>query len=99
MVSSPEPGGAGNLRGQTRHISPVVAHELNNILTIVQGYAERLLFKHPENAALQPHLKLILEAARRATAVVREAAPQNVNVIPGAARPNQNLQSPQQPAA
>jgi signal transduction histidine kinase len=104
MASSLEQSGAGSLRetahraDPARHISPVVAHELNNILTIVQGYAERLLLKHHEDMALQPHLKLISEAAKRATTIIREATPPSV--IPGAAaRPNQNLQSPQQPAA
>lgn len=98
MASALEPGGAGNLREQTRHISPVVAHELNNILTVVQGYADRLLVKHQADATLQPHLKLISEAAKRATTIVREATPQIANAIPGATRPNQNLQSPQQPS-
>ena len=28
-----------------RHISPGVAHELNNMLTIIQGYADRLLIR------------------------------------------------------
>lgn len=57
----------------TRHIAPTVAHELNNILTIVQGYADRLLLRHSQNPALMPDLKLISEAARRAATVVRTA--------------------------
>ena len=104
MASSLEQSGAGNLHepahrpDSARHISPVVAHELNNILTIVQGYADRLLLKHHEDAALQPHLKLISEAAKRATTIVREATPPSV-IPDAAARPSQNLQSPQQPSA
>jgi len=58
-----------------RHISPKVAHELNNILTVVQGYSDCLLFKHREDAALQAHLKMISDASRRATAIIREAMP------------------------
>ena len=58
-----------------RHISPVVAHELNNILTIIQGYADRLLVKNSGNAALESHLKLICEASRRASILVRSAVP------------------------
>ncbi len=62
-----------------RHIAPAVAHELNNILTIVQGYADRLLLRHSQNPALMPDLKLISEAARRAAIVVRQAKANNMN--------------------
>ena len=58
-----------------RQISREVAHELNNILTIIQGYADRMILKHGENAALRPDLQLIADNARRAVAVVRQAAP------------------------
>jgi signal transduction histidine kinase len=61
----------------TQHISPVVAHELNNIIAIIRGYADRLLFKHGENPALEPHLKLISEAAKRAATIVHDALPPN----------------------
>jgi hypothetical protein len=64
-----------------RHVAPVVAHELNNILTIVQGYADRLLLRHGEDPALLPQLRLISEAAKRAAIVVREATPPNANEI------------------
>jgi signal transduction histidine kinase len=77
-----------------RHISPVVAHELNNIIAIIQGYVDHLRSRHGENPALEPQLKLISEAARRAAAIVHDAMP------PGprpAIRPNSPL--PQQPAA
>jgi hypothetical protein len=63
----------------SRHVAPIVAHELNNILTIVQGYADRLLLRHGEDPALLPHLRLISEAARRAANVVREATPPDAN--------------------
>lgn len=77
-LSAPvEPGGAERLPEAAvepaRHISPVVAHELNNLLTVIQGYADQLLFKHAQNPALEPRLKLISEAARRAATVVRDA--------------------------
>jgi len=58
-----------------RHIPPAVAHELNNIIAIIRGYADRLLVKHSQDPALEPHLKLISDAAKRAGTVVREAMP------------------------
>jgi nitrogen-specific signal transduction histidine kinase len=63
----------------TRHVAPVVAHELNNILNIVQGYADRLLLRHSDDPALMPHLRLISEASKRAVAIVRAATPPNSN--------------------
>jgi light-regulated signal transduction histidine kinase (bacteriophytochrome) len=60
-----------------KHVSPVIAHELNNILAIVQGYAERLLMRYPDDAGLQPSLKLISESARRAATIIRDATPPN----------------------
>jgi nitrogen-specific signal transduction histidine kinase len=85
-MSSPlEQGGKEN-QGETtakydpaRHVAPIVAHELNNILTIVQGYAERLLLRHGQDAELMPHLRVISEASKRAAAVVRAATPPNAN--------------------
>jgi signal transduction histidine kinase len=76
LASSLEPGHTQEIKfDPERQISPAVAHELNNVLAIVQGYAERLLLKHGENPALETHLKLIAEAARRATTIVRDALP------------------------
>jgi hypothetical protein len=34
--------------------------------------------KYPNDSALQPQLKLISEAARRAAIIIRDATPQNV---------------------
>ena len=64
-----------------RHVAPVVAHELNNILTIVQGYADRLLLRHGGDPELMPQLKLISEASRRAAAVVRRATPPRTGTV------------------
>src|SRR5271155_2533534 len=74
----------------TRHVAPIVAHELNNILTIVQGYADRLLLRHSEDSTLMPHLRVISEASKRAAAVVRAATPPNAN---DTFRKQQNFQS------
>ena len=83
MASSLEPSGAGNpheAKSDTvRHISPVVAHELNNLLTIIQGYADRLLIKHGENPEIEAKLKLISESSRRAATLVRSARSQETN--------------------
>jgi hypothetical protein len=86
MASSLENGNGSDIFHQPahpfdpeRHIAPHVAHELNNILTIVQGYADRLLIKHGEDQSLLPQLRLISEAAKRAAAVVREATPSRKN--------------------
>jgi len=65
----------------SRQIGNVVAHDLNNILSIVQGYADRLLLRHGANPALMPDLKLISEAARRAATVIRSARQQNAAQI------------------
>jgi signal transduction histidine kinase len=85
MATSLEQNSDGSLRettakyDPTRHIAPVVAHELNNILTIVQGYTERLLLHHGGDPALAPHLRLISEASKRAATIVRAATPTDAN--------------------
>ncbi|HEY4415267.1 MAG TPA: histidine kinase dimerization/phospho-acceptor domain-containing protein [Verrucomicrobiae bacterium] len=60
--------------GSSREISRDVAHELNNILTIMTGYAERLLTKHGNNPALQVELQMIVKNGHRAEMVIREAS-------------------------
>jgi nitrogen-specific signal transduction histidine kinase len=86
MASSLEHGGAGHVHeakyDPARHISPVVAHELNNIFTIIQGYADRLLLKHGEDPAMNAHLKLISEATKRAATLVRTAVPPEPDMQP-----------------
>lgn len=98
LTSSLEHGGAGHVHAEkfdpTRHVAPLVAHELNNIFAIIQGYADRLLLKHSENPALEAHLKLISEAARRATTIVRDATPGLANGTP----PKPIVQPPPSPA-
>lgn len=68
----PEPGAPFD---PEKHISPAIAHELNNILAIVQGYADRLIIKYADDTALHAQLKMITEAARRAATTVRDATP------------------------
>jgi len=78
MASPPSKKGGENCQENhrpdaARHISLTLAHELNNLLTVVQGHADRLFFKHQEDAALAPNLKKISEAAHRAAELVRNA--------------------------
>ena len=56
-----------------KQVGREVAHELNNIFTIIRGYAERMLLKHGENPALRPDLFLIAENVKRAESLVRHA--------------------------
>ncbi|HXR45950.1 MAG TPA: hypothetical protein VN784_00790 [Candidatus Limnocylindrales bacterium] len=77
-ASPPQPGGGENRQDNRRadadrHISLTLAHELNNLLTVVQGHADRLSVKHQEDALLAPALKKISEAAHRAAELVRNA--------------------------
>jgi signal transduction histidine kinase len=73
------------LSGNHREISHDVAHELNNILTIIRGYAERLVLKHGENPALRPDLQIVIDNARRAEMVIRSATPARPRPAPVAA--------------
>lgn len=81
MVPTLEPATLAHLHHESPPPEPQgqigrdVAHELNNILTIIQGYAERMMIKYGENPALRPELQLISDNARRAVSVVRQATP------------------------
>jgi hypothetical protein len=83
----------GQKLDSAQHIPPAVAHELNNIIAIIRGYADRLLVKHNQDPALEPHLQLISNAAKRAGLIVREAMPPH----PSPAR--RSPPPPQQPTA
>jgi len=97
LASSLESSGAGYAheakQDPARHIPPVVAHELNNILTIIQGYADRLLLKHGENPTMNTQLKLISEAARRAATLVHTAVQPEVDMPPRPQPDSQQLVS------
>jgi nitrogen-specific signal transduction histidine kinase len=80
MAAALEQGGAENAppsqkSDPARQVPRDIAHDLNNILTIIQGYADSLLLKHGKDPKLAPHLKVISEAAKRATIIVRDATP------------------------
>jgi PAS domain S-box-containing protein len=49
-----------------------VAHDFNNILTIIQGYSDTLLTKCGADASLAGPLKQISDASRRAAALTRQ---------------------------
>ena len=99
MNLSLEPGNAEQahkvMTEPVRHVSRLVAHELNNLLTIIQGYSERLLLKNGGDPATEAHLKLIVEASRRAAGIVRAATPPAAIVQ----QPKENLQSSERPIA
>ena len=81
MKMSPTLGPAtlANMNQETSHpdqqkqVGRDVAHELNNIFTIIRGYADRMLIKHGENQALRPDLLLIAENVKRAESLVRHS--------------------------
>ena len=56
-----------------RQVGRDVAHELNNVFTIIRGYADRMLLKHGENPSLRPDLLLIVENIKRAESLVRHS--------------------------
>lgn len=56
-----------------KQIGREVAHDLNNILTIIRGYADRMLIKHGDNPALRPDLQIITENVKRADALIRQS--------------------------
>ena len=70
-----------SLEAQFRHVQKLesvgqlaagVAHDFNNILTVIQGYAECLLSQSHHDAGTQGALKQISGAARRAAALTRQ---------------------------
>ncbi len=98
MNLSHEPGSAEqshNVKNEpVRHVSRVVAHELNNLFTIIQGYSERLLIKHGGDPAMGEHLKRIFEASRRAAEIVRTATPPIATLQQTKENPQPSEQSP-----
>jgi PAS domain S-box-containing protein len=70
-----------NLEAQFRHAQKLesigqlaagVAHDFNNILTVIQGYADLLQGKCKHDANLANPLKQISDASRRASALTRQ---------------------------
>ncbi len=47
-----------------------VAHDLNNVLGVVLGYAELLLLKTDESSASRPQIEAIMKGGQRAAAIV-----------------------------
>ena len=81
MTPTLEPAALASLHPEGPHpdhqkqVGREVAHELNNILTIIRGYTDRIIIKHGQNPALRPDLQLISENVRRAEQVIRRATP------------------------
>lgn len=70
-----------NLEAQYRHAQKLesvgqmaagIAHDYNNILTVIQGYADCLLGSNKDDEALTGQLKQIAGAARRAATLTRK---------------------------
>jgi len=70
-----------NLEAQYRHAQKLesvgqmaagIAHDYNNILTVIQGYADCLLNNNKDDEALTSQLKQIAGAARRAATLTRK---------------------------
>jgi two-component system cell cycle sensor histidine kinase/response regulator CckA len=70
-----------NLEAQFRHAQKLesigqlaagVAHDFNNILTVIQGYSDLLLAQHASDASTAGPLKQIADASRRASGLTRQ---------------------------
>jgi PAS domain S-box-containing protein len=70
-----------NLEAQLRHAQKLesigqlaagVAHDFNNILTIIQGHADRLLGQYDGDADVTEPLKLVSAAAKRGSSLTRQ---------------------------
>jgi PAS domain S-box-containing protein len=49
-----------------------VAHDLNNVLGVLVGYSQLLMFDAPEGSALRDHAFNIFQAGQRATAIIQD---------------------------
>jgi len=49
-----------------------VAHDFNNMLAVINGYAELLVIQRPDDALLRPMAESILDAGRRAAALTQQ---------------------------
>ena len=49
-----------------------VAHDLNNVLGVLIGYAELMLMEIPEKAPLKNHVSNILKSSERAAAIIQD---------------------------
>jgi PAS domain S-box-containing protein len=60
-----------------------VAHDLNNVLGIVVGYAELLLNSVDEHSSIRPHFVHIMKAGERAAAIVQDLLTLARRGVPG----------------
>ena len=54
------------------HLAGGVAHDFNNILMVIQGYADMLLAEAPDTGTMRSDLREIQEAARRGSDLTRQ---------------------------
>lgn len=60
-----------------------VAHDLNNVLGIIVGYSELLLYKTDESSAIRPQLGEIMKGGHRAAAIVQDLLTLARRGVPG----------------
>lgn len=71
-----QPAGANSAPlpdNQSRVIGADLAHELNNIFTIICGFTDRMIYEHGQDVTIRPDLQVISDSVRRAERVVRQA--------------------------
>lgn len=70
------PAGAARLHGAAEHTASF-AHDLNNVIAIIQGYVETLLDQVGDASPLRADLDAIHRAAERASSLVRRLEARN----------------------
>ena len=54
------------------HLAGGVAHDFNNVLSVVQGYADLLLIKRADDSVVTEYVAQIKQAVRRGTTITRQ---------------------------
>ena len=65
----------GPVSGELRGLMSATGHELNNLLTIINGNAQLALMDQPADSRLRESLEDIQTACRRAMKVTRQLLP------------------------
>lgn len=54
------------------HLAGGVAHDFNNVLSVVQGYADLLRLKRPDDGIVKEHVDQIVAAVQRGSTITRQ---------------------------